>query len=134
MSRKDLVRTTASVAGVPLGEFRMFQGGEITSADVKSVRGAGGPELARGGRQTVGNVTITREDQGEVDFHWLASQRGRGRMTVARQSLDQDLNPTGPATVYTGVLMRVAPGEGDAQADNDLDEFELEMSCNSVVG
>lgn len=133
MARRDLIRTTASVAGKPLGEFRSFTGGELTSADVKSVRGAGQPERARGGRQTVGNVTVAREEDGGVDLLWLGSQRGRGRMVVTRQPLDEDLNPRGNAMTYTGILMRVAPGEGDAGADSDLDEFELEMSCDSVV-
>jgi hypothetical protein len=133
MARRDLVRTTASVDGVPLGEFRAFSGGELTSADVKSVSGAGQTERARGGRQTVGNVTVTREDDGSVDLTWLGTRRGKGVMRVTRQKLDADRNPIGPSIVYTGVLLRVAPGEGDAAADNDLDEFELEMSCDGGV-
>lgn len=133
MARKDLVRTTASVDGTPIGEFRSFTGGELTSADIKSVSGAGKVERARGGRQTVGNVTIAREDDGSVDLNWLASRRGKAAMTVTRQPLDDDGNPRGKGITYTGKLMRVSPGEGDAQADTDLDEFELEMSCDGVV-
>lgn len=133
MPRKDLVRTTASVDGVPLGEFRSFAGGELTSADIKAPRGAGQTEMARGGRQTVGNVTVAREEDGTVDLHWLGSRRGRGRMTVTRQPLDADLNPRGKGITYTGILLRVAPGEGDSGSDTDLDEFELEMSCDGIV-
>src|SRR5881409_510569 len=101
MARKDLVRTTASVDGKPLGEFRTFTGGGLTSADIKSPRGAGQTEVARGGRKTVENVTISREDQGEVDLHWLAARRGRARMVVTRQPLDDDGNPRGKAITYT---------------------------------
>jgi hypothetical protein len=134
MPRRDLVRTTASVDGVPLGEFRTFTGGALTSAEIKSPRGAGQGEVARGGRQTVENVTIAREDQGEVDLKWLASRRGRGRMVVTRQPLDDDGNPRGKGITYTGILLRVAPGEGDTGSDTDLDEFELECSTDSVIG
>lgn len=134
MARRDLVRTTASVDGTPLGEFRSFSGGELTSADIKSVRGAGQTERARGGRQTVGNVTIAREDDGSVDLKHLATRRGKAAMTVTRTPLDENGDPQNArAITYTGKLLRVGPGEGDAQADTDLDEFELEMSCDGVV-
>lgn len=138
MARKDLIRTTASVTfkGVtyPLGEFRSFSGGELTSADIKATAGAGQTQRARGGRQTVGNVTIAREDDGSVDTKWLAGLRGKASMSVTRTPLDDDLNPrTAAAITYTGKLLRVAPGEGDAESDTDLDEFEVEMSCDSTV-
>ena len=134
MARRDLVRTTASLDGVPLGEFRTFSGGDLTSADIKSVRGAGQTERARGGRQTVGNVTIGREDDGSIDLKWVASRRGKGTMTVTRTPLDDDGNPLNARSItYTGKPVRVAPGEGDAQADTDLDEFEIEMSCDGAV-
>jgi hypothetical protein len=58
---QDTIRTTASLNGTPLGEFRTFSGGELTSADTKSARAAGQTERSRGGRKTIGNVTISRE-------------------------------------------------------------------------
>lgn len=139
MSRKDLIRTTASIVypgrtPIPLGEFRTFTGGELTSADVKSVRGAGAVEKARGGRQTVGNVTIAREfDTSLDDLVWLGSQRGRAPMNVIRQPLDPEGAPYGKAQVFSGILMAVRPGEGDNMSDSDLDEYELEMSCDGVI-
>ena len=39
----------------------------------------------------------------------------------------------GKAQVYTGILMAVRPGEGDNMSDSDLDEYELEMSCDGVI-
>jgi len=133
MARRDLVRTTVMVGGTYLGEFRTFTGGELTSADIKSVSGAGQVERARGGRQTVGNVTVGREDDGSVNLKALGNQRGRASMSVTRQPLDEDGNNRGPAITYNGKLMRVGVGEGDAQSDTDLDEFELEMSCDGIV-
>jgi hypothetical protein len=135
MARKDLVRTTASLDGVPIpGEFRSFTGGELSSADVKSTRSAGGPQLARGGRQTVGNVTIAREDDGSFDVKAAGNKRGKARMVVTRTPLDDDGNPLNArAITYTGKLLNVRPGDGDNESDTDLDEFELEMSCDSVI-
>lgn len=135
MARRDLIITTASVAGRPLGVFRAFSGGEATSADIKSSPGAGQGEVARGGRQTTGNVTITREDDGSVDIAFLLGQRGLGTMVVHRTPTDEHGNPfMNRQRVFTGVLLAVRVGEGDTMADTDLDEVELEMSCNSVIG
>jgi hypothetical protein len=134
VARRDTIRTTASVDGTPLGEFETFTGGELTSEDIKHARGAGQPEQAKGGRQTVGNVTIAREYNADSDdLHWLSDRRGKGDMVVTRQPLDDDYNPKGRPIVYSGKLMRVAPGESDVNS-GDIDSFELEMSCNGRVG
>lgn len=140
MARRDLVKTTASYVDpassrvVALGEFRTFTGGELTSADIKTTPGAGLAEVARGGRQTVGNVTISREDDGSLDLKWVASRRGKGGFVVTRTPLDEDNNPIDSRSItYTGKIVRVAPGEGDAQSDTDLDEFEIEMSCDGFI-
>lgn len=135
MARKDLVRTTASLDGVPIpGEFRSFSGGELTSADIKTTRGAGGPQQARGGRKTVGNVTVAREDDGTFDLKGASARRGKGRMSVTRTPLDNDGNPlTNRSVTYTGILLAVRYGDGDNESDTDIDEFELEMSCDSEV-
>jgi hypothetical protein len=41
MALQSKVRVTASLAGRTLGEFREFDGGELTAEDVKSARGGG---------------------------------------------------------------------------------------------
>ena len=138
MSRRDLVRTTASVYYkgqlTYLGQFKTFSGGELQSANIKTVRGAGQIEEARGGRKTIGDVTISREDRGEVALSWLADMRGRARMAVHRVPLDLDLNPlNNRSLVYHGILMEVRPSEGDNEAEDDVDTFELIMSCDSEV-
>ncbi len=134
MARRDLVKTTVVVDGRNLGVFRTFTGGELTSADVKSVNGAGQVERARGGRQTVSNVTVGREDDGAIDLKALAHRRGKAAMSVTRTPLDDDLNPrSAEAITYTGKLLAVNPGEGDAGSDSEIDEFTLEMSCDGTV-
>jgi hypothetical protein len=135
LMRQDRYRVTASVDNKPLGVFDTFTGGEATSEDVKHARGGGGQERALGGRQTTGNVTISRiydTDEREFDLGWLLNRRGKGEMTVTRQPLDADYNPKGKAIIYTGILQRVAPGNTDSHgADKDM--LELEMSCNGPV-
>lgn len=135
MPRKDLIRTTASVDGVPLGEFTGFSGGELTSASVKGPRGAGQADVARGGRQSVGDVTITREDDGAVDIKWLASRRGKAPMVVTRTPLDDDGNPKAAKSItYTGKLRDVNPGDADSRSDGEFDDFTLIMDCDGRVG
>jgi hypothetical protein len=138
VGQKNLIRTTASIGeapGVvlPLGAFKTFSGGGLKGSSVMSVKAAGLPERATGGRQTVEDVTIGREDDGTIDLIALGAQRNRVKMTVTRQPLDQNLNPFGPSWTYTGILTEVNPGDGDAQDENDLDEFTLVMACDSVV-
>ena len=138
MSRRDLIRTTASLtlpngATFPLGEFRTFSGGEITAADVKSVSGAGAIERARGGRRSVGNVTISREYASSDNLVSASFSVGLTKMSVTRQALDENLNAYGASITYTGILIRVGVGEGDNQSDSELDDFELEMSCDGLV-
>jgi hypothetical protein len=133
MARQDTIRTTASLAGVDLGEFRTFAGGELTSADVKSARAAGETERSRGGRKTIGNVTITREKDDTRD-DWDAYSKWRGRpdqFVIVRQPLDDDFNKKGNPLTYVGTLVRAAPGNGDLGGDG-LDDTELEMSVSEV--
>lgn len=130
MARQDLVRITASLAGRPLGEFETFSGGELTSEDVKNARGGGRQERSRGGRQTVGNVTIGREQTDQDDRAFAAQHRGKpDRATVNYQPLDEDNNAKGASTTYTGTLIRYAPGDADASGDGTLDvEYEISVS------
>jgi hypothetical protein len=132
MARQDTIRTTATLAGVPLGEFRTFSGGELTSADVKSARAAGQTERSRGGRKTIGNVTITREKDDRDDWDLYSQQRGKpDQFVIVRQPLDDDYNKKGDPLTYLGTLVRAAPGNGDLGGDG-LDDTELELSVSEV--
>lgn len=137
MARKDLIQTTVTIDPIgPLpGEFRTFTGGEATSPSIKSSPGAGKGEIERGGRQQVSNVTVAREDDGTVDLARLIGLRGKAKMVVHRTPLDDDGNQVlSRQRVYSGKLLEVHLGEGDTMSDTDLDEFELEMGCDSVIG
>lgn len=133
MARKDLIRTTVSVDGVPLGEFTGFSGGGLGGASLKGPRGAGQTDVARGGRKTVEDVTVTREDDGTVTLKWLASKRNKD-MVVNRTPLDDDGNPkTAQAITYTGLLREVNPGDGDARSDGEFDDLTLVMDCHGEI-
>jgi hypothetical protein len=132
MARQDTIRTTATLAGVPLGEFRTFSGGELTSADVKSATAAGQTERSRGGRKTIGNVTISRENDTRDDFELYAKWRGHAdQLTIVRQPLDDDFNAKGKPLTYVCTLVRAAPGGADLGGDG-LDDTELEGSVSEV--
>lgn len=132
MALQSKVRVTASLAGRYLGEFREFSGGELTASDTKSTRGGGHQERSRGGRKTVGNVTITREQTDLDDRAYAAQHRGHpDKFVVNYQPLDDDDNAFGPSTTYTGTLIRYAPGDADAGGDGTLD-VAYEMSVSEV--
>jgi hypothetical protein len=130
MALQSKVRVTASLAGRALGEFREFSGGELTASDTKSARGGGQQERSRGGRKTVGNVTITREATDLDDRAWAAQHRGHpDKMTVNYQPLDDDDNAFGASTTYTGSLIRFALGDANADGDGTRDVvYEVSVS------
>lgn len=131
MGAKNLIRTTATVDGVPLGEFRTFDGGAFDMTERKNASGAGQKRRAKTGKLTTDNVTVGREDDGAVDLTWLREQRGKD-MVVTRQPLDDDGNPRGKPTVYTGKLKRCTPGAGDVNDETDDDVFELEQLTDDL--
>lgn len=139
MSFKANVRWTLTVQDADgtwkaLGPFRQSSGGDLDSGDTKSVAAAGEIERARGGRQTVSNVVLTREDDGSVDLKWLATRRGKASIIASRTPLDDDGNAmTARAITHTGKLKRVTPGDADAQSETDLDDFEVELSLDGIV-
>jgi hypothetical protein len=138
MALKGTVKTTATVlykgTTYNLGEFKTFSGGRAGAGDGKSRNGAGQTQKARGGQQTVENVTVGREDDGSVDLKFLAGIRGKARMSVTRTPADDDGNSrANDAFTYNGVLIGVVIGDGDVESESDIDDFTLEMSCDSEI-
>lgn len=132
-ARQDLVRWTGSLAGRPLGEFTTGSAVPLTAEDSKGARGAGQQERSRGGRKTIGNITVGRDFDERYDIEDEAD-RHRGKPDVfvlTRQRLDVDHNDKGPAKTYVGTLVRYEVGEADADGD-DADTVEYEMSVSSA--
>lgn len=133
MAMKSDIRTTASFNGVPAGEFKTFSGGEINWANKGAVNGGGQTERAKAGRKTIGNITIGREDDGALNLRELGQQR-RVTATVSRIPLDDEGNPRNAETItYTGVVVKIGPGEADAESEDDLDTFEIEIRCDGMI-
>src|SRR5688572_24115164 len=137
MGSQSHYRVTAYVDGIgSLGVFDKLSGGEADSESVKYSEGGMGPETSQGGRQTVSNVTISRQYKRSRD-HALVRQltaiRGRRRMSIHRQPLDADTNAFGDPLVYTGFLKAVNPQDVDSES-SDPDMFEIEQDTDSTVG
>jgi hypothetical protein len=116
-----------------LGKFKTFSGGEQTMGSAKTRAAAGQARKARNGLDDVGNVTIGREDDGTLDLKWLWSIR-RGNFSITFVPDDGEGNPRAKdSATYTGKLIRLERGEGDAEEDEDIDTFELEFNCDSAV-
>lgn len=132
--REDQFRITATLDGSDIGLFATCDGGETDSSDTKYPPGGGEPEESLGGRQTYTNLVLGRNYKRERDH--VASKRirprvGKGVMVVTKQPLDDDNNPWGEATTYTGKLKRY--GEPPAKSDSeDAAILELEMSVTDV--
>lgn len=137
MARKDEVLTTVTFPGDPIligsHVFRTFSGGAVTAASLKSRQAAGQTEVERGGRVSISDITVGREDDDTLDLAYLSAHAGNITMHCIRQKLDEDNKPRGKSRVYRGKCLAVNIGDGDAQDTATLDDFTLTMGCDNVV-
>lgn len=132
--REDQFIWGVTVDGRDLGFFDKGSGGEVDSEETK-YKPAGLPHISLGGSTAVGNVTLQRLYQlGRDDLieSWLMSRAGRGQVTLSKQRLDRDSNPSGKPTVYTGVLKTVTPPDTDSESSSAA-MLELEVSSSGTV-
>lgn len=137
MALKGEKKTTVTVKhrGVVYGpwEFATFTGGKQTMGSSKTRKAAGQAKRARSGLDDVENVTVSREDDGEIDLKWAWSVR-RGEWTITGVPADEDGNPRAKdSATYTGKLVGQERGEADVDSDEDIDMFSWEFSVDSVV-
>jgi hypothetical protein len=130
----DTIPHHRHAGGVPLGEFRTFSGGELTSADVKSARGAGQTERSRGGRKTIGNVTISRECDRPTTTPGARPAPRQARPVrhhppAARRRLQREGQVARPTPARSSASPRATPTLGG----DGLDDLELEMSVSEVA-
>jgi hypothetical protein len=138
MALAGLTKTTVGItyAGTEyfLGEAKTFSGGNAATGSNKSRRGAGQPQRARNGQETVSNVVVSFEDDGSVDFKFFASVRKHSRMWVKRTPADDDGNARdSDSWTYTGVPNEFRPGNSDVEDESGIDMLEIEMVCDSVI-
>lgn len=144
MSRQDQWTTHVSYEEVPgSGKYTKipdpwdkFDGGDATSTETKYRSGGMGAEVALGGPQSVGNVTVERLYLSNRD-HPLAKRiaplRGRSGVRVVRYPLDADGVPNGEPLIYTGRLMTVNFPSSDANS-NGASVWQLVVSTNGSLG
>lgn len=121
MSGQASYQITATLDGVPLGEFETRGGGATSAPDLEKRRPGGmRPEVVRPtGLRTTSDVTISRQLllERDWDFIRLGHQRvNAGILVVNEQPLDTTGAPWGRPLTFTGVLSNVEPNEVDANA------------------
>lgn len=123
---------TATLDGQPIGVWDTFDGGDGDSETRVYHRGDGAA-IARGGKQTFDEVTITRIWDGDrAAFTAWMGRRGRATMTVTMTERDADGNPATAGTAYAGTLKKVGRGAANSDGDGDV-MLSLTMTVGSVA-
>lgn len=108
-------------------------GGGGGSDSTKHRAGGMGDLESLGGPQTFENTTIERRFDGEVIttglYLKLLSVRGRSRITITEQDLDEFGTPFGDPTNYQGKLVGVTKGAANA---NSGGVRMLSLECETV--
>lgn len=135
MSTQRNYLVTAVVNGVNYGTFDKMEGAEVDSEELKYSPGGMGAEISLGGRQTFGNITVSRmydlnRDHAIVDG--LMAIAGKATMSVSMQPLNNERVAVGRPLTYTGTLKRVGGPDHDSMG-NDVSMLELEMTTTGVV-
>jgi hypothetical protein len=138
MSRQDMYRVTASIAGTTFsGElFDKQTGGMSDSEETKYRQGGMADPISLGGQRTLENVTISRiyrQDRDPAQVGLLLSMVGRGDITVTKIPLDinRAALPTG-GLVYKGKVKSVKYPEHDSES-NSAGLLEIEVSTDSIT-
>jgi len=127
MSSQQNSLITVAVDGVPLGVFDQRSGGQSTAEVSKYRPGGMGRQKSRRGLPEPSDLTVSREFEFDRDIDlaaWLRTRVGRGQVSVNSQPLDDNANPTGRPTTWTGTLNSVDTGDEDS---NSTDGRMLEL-------
>lgn len=135
MSRQDQERCTVNVAGIDLGVFSSFSGGNADSDDTKDRPGGMGDEEALGGFRTRTNFTVGRRYKLERD-HPLAkildNQVGIGKVVCVRTMLNRDKTPVADPITFTGILKTFNHPEHDSNSA-DKKNVTLEVTADGPI-
>jgi hypothetical protein len=132
MSTAGQWQVTATLDGVPLGEFETKSGGAVSAELTKRRPGGMSAEKVYAGQPTAGDVVIARVYERERDHDLVRlcyGRAGKGVVTISEQALDDNGVPWGRPTTWVGRLGNVEPSEANANS-NDVRTFEL----TAVVG
>lgn len=135
MSTQSQSLVTVVVDGRPLGVFDTRTGGESSGEITKYRPGGQARQKSYGGRAETGDVTVTRVNERERDndlVKWLRTRVVVGEMSINEQPLDDNDQPWGKPTTWTGRLQSVNGGDTDSNS-NDVRPLELVCSATEVV-
>lgn len=122
MSREDQTLVTVTIEFPGLGNLGTWENrtnGKGGSDTTKHREGGMGPIKSFGGPQTIDNVQVARRFDPVRDAPLLKTlyrARGRARMIVTEQLLDEFSTAFGDVTTWTGKLAEVDPGNANANS------------------
>ena len=132
--REDTWLVVFNVGGVDLGTWDTFDGGETDSEE--SVFRPGGMDraISLGGRQTFGNVTMSRHHDDWLGglVKWIRQQCGKTRITIGRVPLNGSGQQNGPVEWLGGTLKACTPPSHDSMG-GDASMLEVECTIDSVA-
>jgi len=134
-TREDTWLVTLNIEGRDLGIFDKLEGCEVDSEENKYPPGGMLPELSLGGRQTIGELTVSRYYDTQRDhtiFAWLRQQAGAGRVSISVVPLDFQGNPAGSPLVYTGTVKTVNLPDIDSES-GDAALMEVAITPDGLV-
>lgn len=118
-----------------LGVWENRTGGDGDSEETKHREGGMGPLLSFGGPQTIDNVTVARRYDNVRDAPTIAElmrARGKARVIITEQDLDEYGAADGAVHSWTGKLKKVAKG-GTNTNSSDIRMVELEVSADTFA-
>ena len=132
-SRQDTWITYVTLAGVSLGPWDQFSGGEVDSEETKYRPAGYDQEISLGGRKTFTNVTTARywDDWIASIYRWLQRCVGQQRGFIQRVPFTADWIQVGAPQGYGGTLKRVAAPEVDSMG-NDAALVEMEFTIDTI--
>jgi hypothetical protein len=132
--RADTWLVVLNVGGTDLGVWDTFDGGESDSEELVFRPGGMDNQISLGGRQTIGNVTLSRhhDDFLAGRIKWLRKQTGRSRATVGRVPLNTFGAQSGPVEWLGGTFKRCTPPPHDSMG-GDASVVEVELTIDTVA-
>jgi hypothetical protein len=132
--REDTWLVVLNVGGVDMGTWDIYDGGETDSEELVFRPGGMDRAISLGGRQTYGNVTMSRhhDDWLSSNVKWIRQQCGKTRITIGRVPLNPAGNQNGAVEWLGGTIKRCTPPTHDSMG-SDTSMVEIECTIDSIA-
>lgn len=139
--RSDTWLNTVTINGVltpsPDGVWDTFKGGDIDSEASTYKAGGMAEQEAIGGQSSIATITLDKALDLQNDWptaqQLMAISAGNAPVTVHRQPLDINKNPSGSPLTYTGILKSISVGDTDS-TKSDVQMWTIAVVLNGPVG